>query len=132
MNCFWFVFVGLFFFSLFLLFSSHVVCWLSLVLHLSCFFLYVCVSIVDFWFAVTMKFWYRSLYIYKIVLSCQSLNQKSISSVLLLYPPLLMISDFDSIFGCGWFCIFTIRMPLLLSFVICNIFISSCGLFFST
>ena len=27
----------------------------------NCFFLFVCVSIVDFWFAVTLKFWYRSL-----------------------------------------------------------------------
>ena len=83
-SCFGFVFVGLFY-SL-LLFCSLVVWWLSLVLCLYCFFLFVCVSIVDFWFAVTMKFQYRNLYIYKIDLCCWSLNCKCISSVLHLCP----------------------------------------------
>ena len=50
-----------------------------------------------FWFAVILKFWCKSLYVYEIVLSCWSLNCKYISSVLHLYPPLLMISDFDGI-----------------------------------
>ena len=55
--------------DLFLLLSFHsfyplVVWWLSLVLYLSWFFLFVCVSIVDFWFAVIPKFWYESIYIW--------------------------------------------------------------------
>lgn len=91
----------------------------------------VCVSIVDFWFAVILKFWYKSLYVYEIVLSCCSLNCKFISSVLHLYPPLLMISDFGGIIVHGWFRIFTVYIPLLVSLVICGIFVSGCGLFFS-
>ena len=80
----------------------------------------VCESIVDFWFAVILKFWYKSLYVYEIVLSCWSLNCKCISSVLHLCPPLLTISDFGGIIVCGWFCIFTVYIPLLvsLSFVV--------------
>ena len=39
----------------------------------------------------------EELYVYEIVLSCYSLNCKCISSVLHLYPPLLMISDFGAI-----------------------------------
>ena len=62
----------------------------------------VCVSIVDFWFADILKFWYESMYMR---LSCWSLNCKFISSVLHLYPPLLMISDFGGIIVHGWFCI---------------------------
>ena len=62
-----------------------------------------CASIVDFWFAIILKFWCKSLYVYEIVLSCWSLNCKVISSVLLLYPPLLMISDFGGIIVHGWF-----------------------------
>ena len=56
-----------------------------------------CESIVDFWFAVILKFWCKSLYVYEIVLSCCSLNCKFISSVLNFYPPLIMISDFGGI-----------------------------------
>ena len=40
---------------------------------------------------------YKSLYIYKIVLSHWSLNYKCISIVLHLYPPLLTFSDFGGI-----------------------------------
>ena len=100
---FWICFLGSFFFL-----SSPVVWWLSLVLYLDYFFLVVCLSVVDCWFAVTMKFRYRSLCIYKIVLSCWSLNCKCLSTILLLYTPLLMISGFVSIFVCGWFPIFSI------------------------
>ena len=75
--------------------------------------------------------WYKSLYVYEIVLSCCSLNCKFISSVLHLYPPLLMISDFGGIIVHGWFCIFTVYIPLLVSLVICGIFVSCCCLFFS-
>ena len=46
--------------------------------------------------------------------------------------PLLTVSGFDSIFVCGWFLTFTICMSLPVSLFICNIFVSSCGLFFST
>ena len=56
------LFLLLFFSSLHLLFSPLVVWWLSLVLYLSWFFLLVCVPIVDFWFAVILKFWYESIY----------------------------------------------------------------------
>ena len=91
----------------------------------------VCVSAVDFWFAVILRFWYKSLYVYEIVLSCCSLNCKFISSVLHLYPPLLMISDFGGIIVHGWFRIFSVYIPLLVSLVICGIFVSCCGLFFS-
>ena len=51
-----------------------------------------------------------SLYVYEIVLSC-SLNCKFISSVLHLYPPLLMISGFVRIFVCGWIPTFSVYMP---------------------
>ena len=68
------------------------------------------VSIIDFWFVVTMMFWYRNthrhihihththiythtyIYTHKFVLSCLSLNCKCISSIPHLYPPLLMIA----------------------------------------
>ena len=91
----------------------------------------VCVSIVDFWFAVILKFWRKSLYVYEIVLNCCSLNCKFISGVSHLYPPLLMISDFDGIIVHGWFRIFTVYIPLLVSLVIYGIFVSCCCLFFS-
>ena len=68
----------------------------------------------------------------EIVLSCWSFNCKCISNVWHLYPPLLMISDFGSIFMCKWFSTFTVYMPLLVSLVICVIFVSSYGLFFSS
>ena len=51
---------------------------------------------------------YKSLHVYEIVLSCCSLNCKFISSVLHLYPPRLMISEFGGIIVCGWFHIFAI------------------------
>ena len=89
------------------------------------------VSTVDFWFAVILKFWCKSLYVYEIVLSCCSLNCKFISSVPHLYPPLLMISDFGDIIVHGWFHIFTVYIPLLVSLVIYGIFVSCCCLFFS-
>ena len=71
----------------------------------------VCVSIVDFWFAVILKFWYKSLYVYEIVLSCCSLNCKFISSVLEFIPT----SSHDFWFwwyNCAWmisylYCIYT-------------------------
>ena len=85
-NCFGFVFVGVFF-SPFL-----VVWWLSLVQCLDCFFKFVYVPIIDFWFAVNPEVWYRNIYIYiyiyiciyiyMIVLSCWSLNCKCISTIL--------------------------------------------------
>ena len=76
--------------------------------------------------------WYESLYVYEIVLSCCSLNCKFISSVLHLYPPCLMISDFGGIIVHGWFHIFTVYIPLLEeSLVICGIFVSCCCLVFS-
>ena len=60
--------------SLPLLFSSLVVWWLSLVLCFGCFFFCVCVSIVVLDFAVLIRFWCSSVYMYKDVLSCWSLS----------------------------------------------------------
>ena len=51
------------FFSL--LFPCLVIWWLTLVLCLDSFFFVVCVSIIGFWFLVTMRFWFISLYIKK-------------------------------------------------------------------
>ena len=47
----------------------------------------VCVSIVYFWFLVTMRFWYSSLYVNKTVLSCRSFNFKCLSNILHLCSP---------------------------------------------
>ena len=74
--------------------------------------------------------WYKSLYVYEIVLSC-SLHCKFISSVLQLYPPLLMMSNFGGIIVHGWFHVFSVYIPLLVSLVICGIFVSCCCVFFS-
>ena len=84
---------------------SLVIWWLPLVLCLSSFF-FICVCIccsglakvfiwvclktwmnsladpIDFWFQVTMRFWYSSLYIKKIALSYWSFNSKCISNML--------------------------------------------------
>ena len=46
--------------SLLLLFNSLMVSWLSFVFCYYCFFSFVCVFIADFWFVVTMRFWYRN------------------------------------------------------------------------
>ena len=51
----------------------------------------------------TMRFWYSSLCINKIVLSCWCFNFKFIFSILYLYSLLLVIAGFDVIFVCGWF-----------------------------
>ena len=67
----------------------------------------------------------------EIFLSWWSLNCKCISSVLYLYPHLLMISVFGILFVHGLFPTFTVHMPLLVSLVICGIYVSSCGLFFA-
>ena len=114
-----------------LLFSSFVIWRLPLVLCLDCTFFFVCPSIVDFWFVVAMKCWYSSLYIYKTDLSCWSLNFKCICNTLHLYSSLLMFSGFD-IIAYGWFPMFTVCLPLLMSFSVHNFLVSSCGLFFST
>ena len=61
----------------------------------------VCVSIVDFWFAVILRFSCKSLYVYEIVLSCCSLNCKFISTVL----AFVLTSSHDFWFwwyNCAW------------------------------
>ena len=60
-----------------------------------CFFFFMCVSIVDFWFAVLMWFFYNILDMNKIVLSCWCLNFTCISNILHWYSPLLTIAGFD-------------------------------------
>ena len=72
------------------------------------------------------------LYINKTVLSYWSSNFKCIFNILHLCSPLLTISGFDMIFVCGWFSIFTVCLPLLVSLSVCGFLVSSCGLFFST
>ena len=65
-NCFGFVFVGVFPASSFVFFSFDL-----MVLCLDSFFFCVCVSTVDYWFAVTMRFWYSGMvYIYIVVCVC--------------------------------------------------------------
>ena len=49
------------------------------------FFLYVC--LINSWFSVSMRFWYSSCCIYKIVLSCWPLNWKYIFNTVHLYFP---------------------------------------------
>ena len=126
-NCFGIVFVVLAS-SLPLLFSPLVIWWLYLVLCLDSFFFFVCVSIVDFWLVVTMKFQYSSLHVSKTILSCWSLNFKYISNILHLYP-LLTIAEFDIIFVCKWFPAFTACLLLPVSFPIPYFLVSSCRLF---
>ena len=88
------LFLLLFFFPSFLVLSSSgLMTIFSVVFEL----IFLCVSIVDFWFSVILKFCCKCLYVYEIVLSYCSLNCTLISSVLHLYPPLLMISDFVGI-----------------------------------
>ena len=119
--------IMLFFFSfplLFFLFSYALMT--ILVLHLDCFVLVACVSIVCGYHETLI---YE--YIYMIILSCWSLNCKCFSSILCLHPLLLAVSDFGSICVCGWFLTFTIYLPLLVSLANCNFLISSYGLFFS-
>ena len=80
---FWIYFCRCFFFppSLVLLrFDGELQCFVWILF-------YVCVSIVDFWFVVTMRFYNSSLYINKIVLSCWSFNTKCISNILHLCSP---------------------------------------------
>ena len=64
-----------------------------------------------------------SLYVHETVLSCCSLNCKFISSVLHLYPPLLMISDFGGMIIYGGCRIFTVYIPLLVSLAMCGILV---------
>ena len=104
---------------------------MTLVLYLHWYFLFVCVSVVDLQLTVILKFWYKNLYRYENILSCWSLNCKWISNVLHLYPPLLMISDLGGIIVHGWFLTFAVYILLWVSPVICSIFVSCCGLFFS-
>ena len=92
---------------------SSVVWWLSLLLFQLLFF-FVCISVVDFCFAVTMRFWYSTLYIYMIVLSCWSLSFKCVPIILHLYS-LLTTAGFDIIVVCRWFPTLTVYLPLSVS-----------------
>ena len=88
-------------------------------LCISCRFLVCSHSEVLTWVCMYMK------------LSCCSLNCRFISSVLHLYPPLLKISDFGGIIVHGWLCLYTVYIPVLVSFVLWGIFVSCCCVFFS-
>ena len=71
----------------------------------------------------TMRFWYSSLCMYKIALSCWSLNFKCISNILHLYYP----HDFWFWYHiCMWMisCLY-VCLPLLVGFSICHFLVSS-------
>ena len=93
-------------------------------------------------FVVTMRFWYSSLYyiymgfrgaqrlkyicihtlyvcVHTLVLGCRCLNFKCISIVWHLHSPLLMIAGCVITFVCRWF-IFSVCLPLMVSFPFCN------------
>ena len=138
---------GLFFFFFFFFFHSRDLMAIFSVIF-EFLFLFVCVSITDFWFMITMKFLYRSfMYMYMMALSCWSLNFKCTFLALHLYSPPVMITIFISYFtseihvyplaaycGCIWFycfcllacllalCVwfprFTVCLPLLMSFIV--------------
>ena len=111
------------------LFSCLVIWWLSLVVYLDCFYLFMCVYIVGFWYTVPPKFWYSSLYTHKFFWGCWTLNFKLISNGLHLYSP--HDTDFDVIFECGWFLDFTLFLSLLVHFPIHNFILgSSCCISF--
>ena len=71
-----------FFPSSFALFSYDLMTNFSVVFGFSFFFVHI--SIVYIWFVV-MRFWYHSVYIFKIILSCWSFHFKCISYILHLY-----------------------------------------------
>ena len=97
-------------------------------LCLDSFFYFVHISILYIWFVV-IRFWYHSLYIFKIILSFWSFHFKCISYILHLYF-LLTVVGFD-IFVCGWFPTFAVCVPLLVNFSIHNVLVSSCSFSFS-
>ena len=184
MNCLYFFCRSSFFLSSFALFSCDLLTTFSVVFDR---FLFLCIYW-DFWFVVTIKFWYSS---FCFVLFCllframpmayggsqargpigataASLCHSNIRLELCLQPTLQLtetqdpyplrkardqtlnlnvpswihfwcdmtgtpsISSLDTIFVCRWFSTFTVYMPLLVSLVICVIFVSSYGLFFSS
>ena len=122
-NCSGIVFCRCFFLSF--LFSSLVIDDFSVVFWL----LYPCVSTVGFPFVITMRFGYSSPYINKTVLSCLPFHVKHISNILYLCSPSLTIAGFVIIFEYEWFPAITC-LPLVVSFAVCNLLVSSCGPFF--
>ena len=80
--------------SSFVLFSCDLLTNFSIVFRF--FFFFVCVSIVYSQFAVTMRFWYSSLYINKIVLNFWSSNFKCISNICIraLFSQLLILTSY--------------------------------------
>ena len=92
-----------FFFPYLVLFFCGLVTVFSVVFEL----LFICVSLVVFGLHLPWSF-DIGVYMYtRLFLSFWSLNCKCISGILHLYPPLLMISGFGSIFVCGWLPTFT-------------------------
>ena len=128
-DCFGFVFVSLFS-SLLLLFSPLVVWWVSLVLYWSWFFLFLCVSIVEFYFEVILKFCI-GVCIYMRLFEVIGLLIASVSPVSCLCTLLMFLILVAYLCMDDFLSVVYIYMPLLVSLVICGIFVSSCGLFFS-
>ena len=137
-NCFAFVFVGIF--SSLVLFSSNLMTVFSIVFGLLfpicvcnyCrFFVCGCHEVLIYGVCVCLCISYTFTPTHKIVLSCWSLNCKYISRIPHSYS-LLMIACFGILFMCGWFPTFTICLLFLVSLPFCNFLVSSCGLFFYT
>ena len=91
---------------------------LSLVLCLTYFWIFVCISIVDFWFVVAMRSGYSSVYIYIYdYFKCCSLNFCCLYNILHSYSPRTCWFWYRI---CVWmFPTFTTCLPLLVSLLIC-------------
>ena len=99
-------------------------------LCLDSFFLFVCISIVDIWLAVTIRFWCSSLYIYMIVLSYCSLKFQ----MHFRHSAFVLSSSYDYWFR---YYICVVGVPLLLficlywwAFLFHKFFVYRCGLSF--
>ena len=102
-------------FSSFPLLSSSLMIWrLLLVLCLDSPFYFICRSIVNFWFTVTLSFLFSHLYISIIVLNCWSLIFKWTYGILNFYSPLLTIALLISYHISYIYCIFSFTKELSL------------------
>ena len=109
--------------------ADHLMLWLSYVLCLACFFIFICVTIIVTWFVVPLIVGYTHLYMCRIVSACWSLNFKCIFNILHLTSPFLMLASLE-IFVNEWFPNFKLSLPLPVSFSF-SILFSNCGFAFS-
>ena len=94
------------------------------------FFLFVCVYIVDIWFAITLKFWYRSLYIQNCFKSLVCKLQGHLKCTAFVHSSQFLILVTDLCVNDFLFLLYVWRYWCALSLII--IFGPCCGLFFST